>query len=141
LCKADHGPHADLHLTLACNADDHVHDSAKPIGALQGSLGVGDVFGERALVDQGQAWTESAVAGQDGADVLCIDRALFQHFALAAGAVPGGVPSQVSAALRVACCRQALRTAARDRTDADVDMLVAFLHELPVSHFLHCSMS
>ena len=101
-------------------------------GAHCGTAAVGDVLGELALVHSAHEHATTALVGATGAALLCIDRALFRHFADAPAEAPATESARVAATLRAACCRRILMLPASDRTAQDVQALVAFLHPLQV---------
>lgn len=101
-------------------------------GVPNGTVSVGDLVGERALVDSQLLWDETAIGGAHGADIICIDRAMFGHFALTNGVTCGIANAQIAAALRVACCCRMLKMPAAGRSASDIDTLVSFLHNLEV---------
>ena len=105
------------------------------IGARCSATSPGDVLGELALVDTDATHTATALCGDQGATLLCIDRALFRRFTdLPAGRAPATAHAQAAAALRTAFCRRVLCLPPAERTEADVRALVAFLRGLQARH-------
>lgn len=115
-------------LNCASSADLDIDDC----GAFIGTKSQGGVLGEHSLISADSVHAYTAKAGETGADLLCIDRATFWHFADLGRTGVSEIPAQVASALRVACCQSILEMAPPDRSESDVQLLVEFLRGLQV---------
>lgn len=101
-------------------------------GALIGTASCGTIVGELCLLEHYKNYSVSVKADPEGATFVGIDRASFWNFVGVACNGPSSATGHVAAALRAACCERILRMAPSDRSDSDLESLVAFLSGLQV---------
>lgn len=109
-------------------------------GAHLSTKSQGGIVGEHSLISVDSVHTYTAMAGESGAEFLCIDRATFWHFADQGRAGASEIPAQVAAALRVACCQRILEMAPSDRSESEIHLLMEFLRGLQVCAPADCWM-